>query len=97
MRFHIKEYKSFVAEIEKASFSTEDFDFVKKSGRLNIIHRASKERFSYHRKRVTEIDGQGQWTHHYEYYLEIEKKKQAVEKEAVEPALAQWLQRLPKD
>ncbi len=95
MRFRTKEFRSFVAAIEKATQKQSDFDFVKKRGWLNITHKESKKTFRYHRKKETILDENVKWKDSYEFWIKVgEEKKEIKENEAaVINAFENWLKK----
>ena len=62
MKFLLSEHKSMQNEIENAGLSYSDFSFHKKRGQLNVVHETNGIIFSFHRKKSTYMDDEGNWT-----------------------------------
>lgn len=56
MKFTQAHRKSIHFEMRNHQFTPEDFEYVKRRGRINIIHSESKQCFTYFRKKETSID-----------------------------------------
>jgi len=93
MRFRVKEFRAFVAAIEKAGLQQSDFDFVKKRGWLSIIQKESKRTFRYHRKKETTLNENGQWKDEYEFCIQIEKSEKELKEneDEVVKVFESWL------
>ena len=55
MKFLHKHRNDILRLIYNHGFTEHDFDFVKKRGRIHVIHKASKSYFSYFKKKETSI------------------------------------------
>ncbi len=82
----------------KHGFVKDDFSFVKRRGRIFIIHEASKHHLAYLRKKETNLDPDSkQWVHNTSFVLEMSvgPSKQLIPNwEGVLSELDQWLQRI---
>ncbi len=98
MRFLQSEYKPIIEVIKKNGFEEQEFSFVKKRGRLNIIHTENSQTFFFHRKTETVLNESRQWEKQSSFQFGSEKEELWSDTfDTVLAALSQWLAKLPKD
>ena len=77
MRFLITHHKEVIQLLERQNRAKEEFDFVKKRGRINIIERSSKKFFAYLRVKETQLDPETkQWVETSYFKVKTEEQKE---------------------
>jgi len=71
MRFLQAEYKAIVAVIESTALNTDDFQFVKKKGRVNVKYKEETEAFQFHRATNSQLDASSKLTKSYSYSISL--------------------------
>ena len=90
MKFLSKESNFFKESISKEGLPLESFSFIKKRGSLYIDFLKREAPFIFHRKKYTEINGQGKWQDRVEYFVGKEKNDSIVWKQ-VQQKFELWL------
>ena len=97
MKF-VKKHRSDVLErIGHYHFKEDDFDFIKRRGRICIRHRTSNLEFAYLRKKETQLDSiTRQWKHSESYKVKSGTAKEELvpDWEQVMTLFAKWLQQV---
>ena len=95
MKFTQVHRKSIHSEMKKQQFSPEDFEYVKRKGRINIIYISTKMSFTYFRKRETSIDPTThQWVESEYFLVSYNSQKEFIAKtwKNVTENFSEWLQ-----
>ncbi|GEM_PF-762476 len=73
MKFLASEYGPVKALIESSSLNYEDFAFVKKRGRLQMLYKKELQ-LAFHRKTETKLNEQQQWVKQSQYFVYLGKE-----------------------
>lgn len=68
MRFVTKHRADIMSVLSRNDIDERDIDFIKRRGRINIVHRDSNNQFAYLRKKETRLDPFTQQWDHREWY-----------------------------